>query len=105
MSSPKELVQTTVASNAVVVYSKSYCPYCTKTKQLLRELGAKFALVELDTIDNGDEQQDALEEITGQGTVPNTFIGGKSVGGNSDVQKLHKNGKLVPLLQEAGALA
>jgi glutaredoxin len=37
--------------------------------------------------------------------VPNIFIGGKPVGGFSDgVEELHKNGKLVPLLKEAGAL-
>lgn len=40
----------------------------------------------------------------GQGTVPNTFIGGKSVGGNSKLQKLHKKGELEPLLKQAGAL-
>lgn len=37
--------------------------------------------------------------------MPNTFIGGKSVGGNSDIQALHKSGKLVPLLKEVGAIA
>ncbi|KAJ0403860.1 hypothetical protein P43SY_004833 [Pythium insidiosum] len=105
MPSAKEIVQQTVASNAVVVYSKTYCPYCTATKQLLRELGAKFALVELDSINDGDDQQSAIQQITGQRTVPNTFINGKSVGGNSDIQALHKAGKLAPLLQEVGALA
>ncbi|KAJ0408049.1 hypothetical protein ATCC90586_003684 [Pythium insidiosum] len=105
MPSAKEIVQQTVAANAVVVYSKTYCPYCTATKQLLRELGAKFALVELDSINDGDDQQSAIQQITGQRTVPNTFINGKSVGGNSDIQALHKAGKLVPLLQEVGALA
>lgn len=42
--------------------------------------------------------------LVGQRTVPNVFIGGKSYGGNSDIQELHKNEKLVPLLHEAGAL-
>jgi glutaredoxin 3 len=36
--------------------------------------------------------------------VPNTFINGKSVGGNSDIQALHKAGKLEPLLKQVGAL-
>ena len=43
--------------------------------------------------------------LKGQRTVPNTFIGGKSVGGNSDIQALHSADKLVPLLKETGALA
>lgn len=35
--------------------------------------------------------------------MPNVFIGGKSYGGNSDIEELHKNEKLVPLLKEVGA--
>lgn len=43
--------------------------------------------------------------FAGQRTVPNVFIDGKSVGGNSDLQALHKQGQLVPLLKQHGALA
>ena len=32
------------------------------------------------------------------------FIGGESIGGNSDLQTLHSSGQLVPKLQKAGAL-
>lgn len=32
----------------VVVFSKSYCPYCKSTKNLLRSLDVDFKLVELD---------------------------------------------------------
>lgn len=105
MVSVREQVEAKVSASPVVVYSKSYCPYCAKTKALLGKLDVAFEVIELDQIADGEEQQDALKEITGQSTVPNTFIGGKSVGGNSDVQKLHKNNALVPLLQSAGALA
>lgn len=104
MVSAKETVEAQIAASPVVVYSKTYCRYCTKTKTLLTELGAKFEVVELDEIDGGSEQQDALEDLTGQGTVPNVFVGGKSIGGNSDVTKLHKSGNLEPLLKQNGAL-
>ncbi|POM72985.1 Glutaredoxin [Phytophthora palmivora] len=104
MMSAKETVDGQIAASPVVVYSKSYCPYCTKTKTLLTELGVKFEVVELDEIDGGSEQQDALEDLTGQSTVPNVFVGGKSIGGNSDVRKLHKAGNLEPLLKQNGAL-
>jgi len=37
--------------------------------------------------------------------VPNIFIAGKPVGGFTDgIEQLHQEGKLVPLLKEAGAL-
>jgi glutaredoxin 3 len=48
--------------------------------------------------------QDALEEITGQRSVPNIHIKQKHIGGNSDLQSLHKAGRLEPLLKEAGAI-
>ncbi|CAI5742223.1 unnamed protein product [Hyaloperonospora brassicae] len=104
MGSAKETVEAKIAASPVVVYSKSYCPYCIKTKSLLTQLGVQYEVVELDQVPNGSEQQNALEEITGQSTVPNVFVGGKSIGGNSDVQKMHKDGKLEPLLKQHGAL-
>lgn len=53
---------------------------------------------------DGAAMQDALEEITGQRTVPNVHINHKHIGGNSDVQDLYKSGQLEKLLKESGAL-
>ncbi|CAH2080036.1 unnamed protein product, partial [Thlaspi arvense] len=44
MEKAKEIV----SSNGVVVFSKSYCPYCVRVKDLLKQLGAKFLVIELD---------------------------------------------------------
>lgn len=52
-------------------------------------------------IDDGSAMQDALQEITGQRTVPNIFIKQEHIGGNSDLQS--KKQKLPSLLKEAGA--
>ncbi|KAF1326327.1 Glutaredoxin, partial [Globisporangium splendens] len=101
--SPREVVEAKVAANSEVMFSESCCQYCAKTKALLRELGVQFEPIELDQVDDGDAIQDALAEITGS-KLPNVFIGGKSVGGNSDIQALHKNGQFVPLLKQHGAL-
>ncbi|KAJ6314667.1 hypothetical protein OIU78_018195 [Salix suchowensis] len=101
MNKAKELVST----NSVVVFSKTFCPYCTKVKQLLNQLGAKYIAVELDTEKDGNEIQSALLEWTGQRTVPNVFIGGNHIGGCDKTTGLHQEGKLVPLLTDAGAVA
>eukprot|EP00250_Pteridium_aquilinum_P006778 c16621_g1_i1 orf=160-468(+) len=93
-----------VASNPVVVFSKSFCPYCKQVKQLLESLGVKMKAVELDQESDGSDVQAALAEWTGQRTVPNVFIGGQHVGGCDSTVAKHKEGKLVPLLQEAKAL-
>jgi glutaredoxin 3 len=55
-------------------------------------------------MDDGEALQDALEELTGQRTVPNNFINKKHIGGNSDLQALIRGGKLEEMLKQAGAL-
>ncbi|KAL6713279.1 Glutaredoxin [Lecanora helva] len=102
MSAAKTKAQGIIDDNAVAVFSKSYCPYCKASKSLLSELGAKYYLVEMDQVDDGSALQDALEELTGQRTVPNIFIGKKHIGGNSDLQG--KKGELEGMLRGAGAL-
>ncbi|GAO48347.1 hypothetical protein G7K_2520-t1 [Saitoella complicata NRRL Y-17804] len=80
-SAAKTLVEKLVKENAVVVFSKSYCPFCTKAKNLLVNKYAVFRAIELDLRDDGAAIQDYLKEKTNQSTVPNVFIGGKQVGG------------------------
>ena len=41
-------------ANDVMVFSKTYCPYCTKAKQALSELGVTFNVIELDVSMNFD---------------------------------------------------
>ncbi|EXJ95901.1 glutaredoxin 3 [Capronia coronata CBS 617.96] len=102
MSAAKQKAQQIIEQNPVVVFSKSYCPYCRASKSLLDQKHAKYYLLELDEVDDGPAIQDALEEITGQRTVPNIFIGHKHIGGNSDLQA--KKGQLDGLLKTVGAI-
>lgn len=48
MAQAKETVQKYIDENRVVVFSKSYCPYCRQTKSLLSSLKTTFETVELD---------------------------------------------------------
>ncbi|KAJ5487730.1 hypothetical protein N7530_002030 [Penicillium desertorum] len=101
MSAAKTRAQSLINDNAVVVFSKSYCPYCDSSKKLLDSLNAKYTTLELDLEEEGAAIQSALAEISSQRTVPNIFINKKHIGGNSDLQ-----GKkdLKELLKEAGAI-
>uniref|UniRef100_A0A7C9DCQ9 Glutathione-disulfide reductase n=1 Tax=Opuntia streptacantha TaxID=393608 RepID=A0A7C9DCQ9_OPUST len=100
MEKAKQLVST----NPVVVFSKTLCPFCIDVKKLLSDLGVSFKAIELDTESDGSEVQAALAEWTGQKTVPNVFVGGKHIGGCDATTAMHRGGKLMPLLTEAGAL-
>ncbi|KAL7941337.1 glutaredoxin [Trichoderma barbatum] len=104
MANVKE-VQRIIDQNNVVVFSKTWCPYCKAAKQTLNGLKAQYEVVELDNRNDGDDLQDALLEISGQRSVPNIFFGKKHIGGNSDLQELAKSGVLEGRLEEVGAFA
>ncbi|XP_047173490.1 glutaredoxin-like [Vigna umbellata] len=114
MSSPKKKEQMEaalnkakgiVSSSPVVVFSKTYCGYCKRVKDLFLQLGASYKVFELDTERDGDDIHSALIEWTGLRTVPNVFIGRKHIGGCDTVLEKHKTEQLVPLLNDAGAIA
>eukprot|EP00956_Cyclotella_meneghiniana_P045207 scaffold358642_cov66-Cyclotella_meneghiniana.AAC.1 len=97
-ASPVEYAKSEIASNDVVIFSKTYCPFCTSTKSLFSGMNIPAKIIELDTMDNGSEVQAALLDISGQRTVPNVFIKGKHLGGNDDSQAAARSGKLKELL-------
>merc|ERR1719261_2145066 len=78
---PAAFVKSTVASDKVVVFSKTTCPFCRRTKDLFDGLDVKYTAVELDEMENGPAVQDALLASSGQRTVPNVFIGRVHPGG------------------------
>lgn len=98
MSSAEDFAKQEISNNKVVVFSKSYCPYCSKTKELFEDLGVDATVYELNEMDNGQAIQDALLKMTGQRTVPNVFINGQHIGGNDKTQALNKSGKLKEIL-------
>ncbi|KAJ3107451.1 thioredoxin reductase [Phlyctochytrium planicorne] len=99
MSASKETVQKYIADNHVMVFSKSYCPYCRKAKALLDSLNVKYTAVELDTMNEGNDLQNALAQLSGQRTVPNIYIEGQHVGGCDDLHAANSSGKLKTLLK------
>mmetsp|Transcript_10692 Transcript_10692/g.13522 ORF Transcript_10692/g.13522 Transcript_10692/m.13522 type:complete len:135 (-) Transcript_10692:45-449(-) len=98
MASPAEFVKEEIAANDVVVFSKSLCPFCKKTKKLFEDLKIDAKVYELNKMDDGSDIQAALLELSGQRTVPNVFIKGEHLGGNDDTQAAAKNGKLQEML-------
>ncbi|XP_045831341.1 monothiol glutaredoxin-S10-like [Trifolium pratense] len=100
----EETVKNTLSQNPVVVYSKSWCSYCSEVKSLFNKLGVQPLVIELDELGpQGPQLQKLLERITGQYTVPNVFIGGNHIGGCTDTLKLYRKGELETLLSEAVA--
>ncbi|OMP11647.1 Glutaredoxin [Corchorus capsularis] len=91
-------VQKTISAHKIVIFSKSYCPYCRKAKSVFKELNQVPFVVELDERDDGWNIQDALGEIVGRRTVPQVFINKKHIGGSDDTVEAYESGKLAKLL-------
>lgn len=79
----------------VIVYTRLGCGYCTRLLALLRREQIAFTHHDL----TSDMPRRAwLEGVTGSHTLPQVFIGGTFVGGCTDVEALHRSGKLATLL-------
>jgi glutaredoxin 3 len=80
----------------VEIYTKMFCPYCSRAMQLLKAKGA--ALEEYDITFDGRKRAEMMERAGGRHTVPQIFIGGRHVGGSDDLAALEAAGELDPLL-------
>ena len=74
----------------VVVYATKYCPYCQAAKQLLKSKNVAFE--EIDVTDD-DAMRDKLEKMSGQQTVPQIFVDGRSIGGYEELAAFFRSGK------------
>lgn len=80
----------------IIVYTKDYCPYCVKAKNLLTQKGQDFT--EIDVTQDTAQFEVMLEKSGGAKTVPQIFIGETHVGGCDDLYALNDKGELDPLL-------
>ncbi len=79
----------------VVIYSKTYCPFCVRAKNLLETKGVEFEEI---MVDSDPNLFDELKKRSGMMTVPQIFINDKLVGGYTELAELDDQGELDPLL-------
>ena len=79
----------------VVMYLKSWCPYCASARALLE---SKHVSVEEIDIEEQPEQREEMIRRSGRHTVPQIFIGDRHVGGSDDLHALDAAGGLDALL-------
>lgn len=80
----------------IVIYTKSWCPYCHSAKALLRRKGLTFTEIDVSTDPEG--QAAMAVRAGGRSTVPQIFIGDTHVGGCDDLHALEKDGRLDALV-------
>jgi glutaredoxin len=96
---------TYVQPRKVFLFSKSYCPWCKKAKELLKSCEIDYKAVEVDIDDNvknDEEFLNYLHEDSKFKTFPKIYIGNRCIGGFSDLSKMKDNMKLFLLLKKEG---
>lgn len=80
----------------VEIYTKVFCPYCSRALALLRSKGVEFE--ETDITMDPNKRAEMIGRASGRTTVPQVFIDGLHIGGSDDLAALDAQGDLDPLL-------
>ncbi|KAJ9172714.1 hypothetical protein P3X46_015925 [Hevea brasiliensis] len=97
-NSAAAFVQNVIHSQKIVIFSKSYCPYCMRAKRMFSELHEQPYVVELDLRDDGAQIQYILLDLVGRRTVPQVFVNGRHIGGSDDLKAAVQSGQLQKLM-------
>jgi glutaredoxin 3 len=79
----------------VTIYTRPFCPYCSRAVALLNDKGADFTEIEAG-MDPALRQE--MMQRSGRNTFPQIFVGEQHIGGCDDMMALESEGKLDALL-------
>jgi glutaredoxin 3 len=80
----------------IEIYTKAFCPYCWRAKQLLEAKGVEYREIAVDY--GGELRQQMIDRAKGRTTVPQIFIREQHVGGCDDLMALERAGRLDDLI-------
>mmetsp|Transcript_12849 Transcript_12849/g.28987 ORF Transcript_12849/g.28987 Transcript_12849/m.28987 type:complete len:227 (-) Transcript_12849:56-736(-) len=103
-SSSVELqIRDIIKSHPVVMFSKTFCPFCFKAKAAFAAEGVQVKVVELDQLpaEQTQEFQQTLKQMTGARSVPRVFVNGVCIGGGDETEALWRSGALGQMLKSA----
>ncbi|MBT5221012.1 MAG: cysteine synthase A [Woeseia sp.] len=92
--------------NPVIIFSLEWCEFCWSAKKMMTEYEVPYQVVNLDSVEyqqdnRGGNIRSAIEAQTGLKTIPQIYIGGKHVGGATELFDACKDGTMGKMLQES----
>ena len=81
----------------VTIYTKPFCPYCSRALKLLRDKGVTFDEID-DAAFDANKKRAMVQRAGGGSSFPQIFIGEQHVGGCDDLMALERKGELDKLL-------
>ncbi|KAI9269009.1 thioredoxin-like protein [Phascolomyces articulosus] len=99
-------LESILRAHPLTVFSKTYCPYSRKAKEILNEypLRIPYYVVEVDLRPDALDVKRLLGEKTGRDTFPNVFVNGGSIGGATELGRFDRSGRLEEILKENNLL-
>jgi len=89
--------------NPIVLFALEWCEFCWSVRKLFAKLAIPYQALDLDSVkyqenNLGGKIRAVLLDQVGSPTIPQIFIGGRHIGGATDLFELYKNGDLKALL-------
>ncbi|MCI4646006.1 MAG: glutaredoxin 3 [Hyphomonadaceae bacterium] len=81
----------------VEIYTRAYCPYCSRALALLKQKGVEFT--QIDAGMDVEKKSEMVQRAGGARTFPQIFIGETHIGGCDEMMALERGGKLDAMLE------
>ena len=82
---------------AVTIYTKPFCPYCSRAIKLLRDKRVAFEEID-DAAFDAAKKRAMVQRAGGGSTFPQIFVGERHIGGCDELMALERRGELDKLL-------
>ena len=81
------------------MFALEWCEFCWSARNLLNEMGIEYNSIDLDSVayqegDRGNKIRAVLADQTGSPTIPQIYVGGKHIGGCTELFDYQKSGDL-----------
>lgn len=100
-------VEKLIAEEPVLLFALEWCEFCWATRKLFKAHNIPYRSIDLDSVamqkdDWGGRVRRAVGARVGATTIPQVFIGGELIGGNSEMFEAVQSGALQAKLRAAG---
>ena len=94
---------TSDSENPIVLFALEWCEFCWSVRKLFSKLEIPYRAIDLDSVQYqknnlGGKIRAVLLDQLGSPTIPQIFIGGKHIGGATDLFAAYKSGELNSLI-------
>jgi len=95
------------ANTPIVMFALEWCEFCWSARNLFAALGVDYESVDLDSVayqhgDRGNKIRPVLAQRTGSPTIPQIYVGGRHIGGCTELFDYQRSGGLAGAFADMG---